>query len=46
MLSVGNSAAFDIWAEANPKKWTSFMNWFTRNAIEVTDANKFVSYLQ
>lgn len=46
VLSVGNSAEFDIWAEANPKKWTSFMNWFTRNAIEVTDANKFVSYLQ
>jgi tetratricopeptide (TPR) repeat protein len=46
VLSVGNPTEFDIWAEANPKKWTSFMNWFTRNAIEVTDENKFVSYLQ
>lgn len=39
----GNESEFKEWKTRNEEKWSSFIKWFTDNAMQLDDTHKFVS---
>lgn len=43
IFMMGAKDEFIIWSEANKEQWESFASWFSKNQLEITSENKFLS---
>ncbi len=41
ILMKGDEDAFDKWYSQNTKKWKAFVNWFTKNGLNLDQEHKF-----
>jgi len=42
ILMQGDEQGFTEWEQANKDKWNSFVEWFTKNPLQIEDSNKFI----
>lgn len=42
ILSNGDKENFDKWMELNKEKWDKFVEWFSKNKINIDNSNKFL----
>jgi tetratricopeptide (TPR) repeat protein len=42
LLMKGDEDGFDKWHKANPERWNAFVEWFTKNPLQIDSAHKFL----